>query len=125
MLAAQLTRFASIGAVATLVHVTVALMVSGMGFAAQAANLAGFAAAVMLSYFGHGAWVFKANLRHSFHGPRFVATALVGLIVSSSLTHVIATTLGAPFVVAMAVVAVAVPVSTYLLCRFWVFKPAY
>lgn len=121
---AQLVKFAGVGALATLLHVTVALLLSALvGLPAQAANLCGFISAVALSYFGQGRFTFEQDLKHSFHGPRFLATALTGLVVSSTVTEVVVVWYGAPFVVAMALVAVAVPVTTYLLCKFWVFRP--
>ncbi len=120
----QLFKFAGVGAVATLLHVTVALLASGFfGLAPQAANVCGFCSAVALSYFGQGRLTFEQELKHSFHGPRFLATALTGLVVSSTVTELVAVWYGAPFAVAMALVAIAVPLTTYVLCRFWVFRP--
>lgn len=120
----QLLKFAGVGALATLLHVAVALTVSALfGLAPQVANACGFISAVALSYFGQGRLTFEQELKHSFHGPRFMATALTGLLVSSTVTEIVAVQYGAPFAMAMAIVAVAVPLTTYLLCKFWVFKP--
>lgn len=121
----QISRFAGVGAVATFLHVVVALVLAeAFGFAPQAANGMGFAAAVTLSYLGHGHFTFGAELEHRFHAPRFLATSGLGLILSSGLTQVIAVWLGAPFALAMAAVAVVVPLATFLLCKFWVFAPS-
>ncbi len=123
-LATQIARFAGVGALATLTHVAVAIVCEAMlGFAPQAANLAGFAAAVSLSYFGQGRFTFDTQLRHNWHAPRFLASALFGLAISSGLTQVIVVWLGAPFWAGMAVVAAAVPVATFVMCKFWVFQP--
>lgn len=126
MLAAQIARFASVGALATAVHVGVALIAAqALGLAPHLANAAGFCAAVLLSYFGHGRLVFDTDLRHALHGPRFLATALLGLLVSSSVTHAMTVWIEASFVAAMAIVAVAVPACTYVMCKVWVFRPDY
>jgi len=126
MLAAQIARFAGVGALATAVHVGVALIAAqALGLAPQIANAAGFCAAVLLSYVGHGRWVFDTDLRHTLHGPRFLATALLGLAVSSSITHAVTIWMGAPFAVAMAIVALMVPACTYVMCKIWVFRPDY
>ena len=119
----QLRRFAGVGLAATLLHVATALAASRLGLSPQAANAAGFAAALGLSYLGHGRFTFAADLEHRRHGPRFLATAGLGLVLSSALTQAIAVWLGAPFAVAMGVVALAVPAATFLLCRLWVFAP--
>jgi putative flippase GtrA len=119
----QLGRFASVGMAATILHVVVAIAASQLGLPPQAANAAGFATALGLSYVGHGRFTFGTELEHHRHGPRFLATAGLGLALSSGLTQVIAVWIGAPFAVAMGVVALAVPVATFLLCRIWVFAP--
>lgn len=117
----QLGRFASVGLAATLLHVAVALAASRLGFSPQAANGAGFAAALGLSYVGHGRFTFGRRLAHHRHGPRFLATAGLGFAMSSFLTQLIAVWMGAPFAVAMGAVALAVPASTFVLCKVWVF----
>ena len=119
----ELSRFAGVGAAATLLHVLVALLCSvGFGFQPQAANGMGFLAAVTLSYFGHGKLTFSTQLEHRFHAPRFIATSGLGLVLSSAITQVVVVWLGAPFAWAMAVVAVVVPAATFLICKYWVFS---
>lgn len=119
----QLSRFAGVGVVATLVHVIVATFVAdGLGWAPQLANFTGFAAAVMFSYIGHARFTFGTRLEHRTHAPRFFAAAGLGLVVSSFLTQVIAVWIGAPFVIAMVVVAIAVPMCSFLMFKFWVFN---
>ena len=120
----QISRFVGVGVLATLIHLTVALVVSvGLDAAPQAANGAGFLAAVAFSYLGHARLTFRVVPNHRSHAPRFVATALTGLGVSAGLTQIIAVWFGAPFIVAMLVVALAVPAATYVLCQLWVFVP--
>ncbi len=121
----QLTRFAGVGAAATLVHVIVALFFSAvLEFPPQAANGAGFLAAVTFSYLGHGQFTFAAQLEHRFHAPRFLAASGLGLVLSSTITHVMTAWLDAPFAWAMGIVAVAVPVATFVLFKIWVFADA-
>lgn len=118
----QLSRFAGVGAAATLLHVFAALLASSvLGFSPQAANAMGFSAAVALSYFGHGQFTFGSHREHRFHAPRFLATSGLCLALSSAITQVISVSFGAPFAIAMGVVAVVVPVATFVLCKFWVF----
>lgn len=118
----QLSRFAGVGAIATAVHVLVAMLAAeGFGWAPQIANFAGFAAAVTVSYLGHGRFTFGTRLEHRTHAPRFLISAGLGLGLSGLITQVIAVWFAAPFALAMAVVAVAVPMSSFLLFKFWVF----
>ena len=119
----QFTRFAGIGVFATATHVAAALFSEAtLGFPPQIANLLGFLSAVSLSYLGQGRFTFDVALRHRVHGPRFLASALLGLALSSGLTLVIAVWMAAPFAIAMMVVAVAVPAATFVMCKFWVFN---
>lgn len=118
----QLTRFAGVGLFATLTHVTVAFAIRyGLGWDVQAANLAGFIVAVMLSYFGHAQVTFRSTGNHQWQMPRFGLVAGFGLLLSSGITFVICDLLGGSFALAMAIVAMAVPGSTFLGSRFWVF----
>ncbi|MCG6882374.1 MAG: GtrA family protein [Silicimonas sp.] len=118
----QLGRFASVGALATLIHVTVALILDGIaGLAPQAANLGGFLAAVSFSYVGHLHFTFGVAPRHAQHGPRFLAVALAAYAASAAMTYAINTALGLPFAVAMLVVAGVVPATTFLALRLWTF----
>ncbi|KIT17042.1 GtrA family protein [Jannaschia aquimarina] len=118
----QLARFAGIGLLATLTHVSVALLASSLiGFGPQAANFAGFLSAVALSYFGHGRITFRAEMVHEFHGPRFLVASMSALLLSTALTQILTVWLGAHLAVAMAAVGVVVPAASFLLYRFWVF----
>lgn len=119
----QLGRFASVGVAATLLHVATALTASRLGLSPHSANGAGFAAALALSYFGHGHYTFGSEVEHRRHGPRFLATASLGLALSAAITQIITVWLGAPLALAMGVVALAVPGATFLLCKMWVFAP--
>lgn len=122
-LLSQITRFTGIGAIATLVHMGVALLCSSLfGFEPQPANFAGFCAAVGVSYLGHGRVTFYTNLKHRFHAPRFLTASVLALGLSSGLTQVITVKLGHPLAFAMIAMAVVVPLSSFFLYKFWVFS---
>ena len=121
---ARLLRFAAVGGLATLVHVTVAMATrAGLALPDLVANFAGFAVAVLVSYTGHGRWTFAVPARHGAHLPRFVLTALLGLATSSLTVWAVTHRAGGSFALAMALVVVIVPASTFLAMRYWVFTP--
>ncbi|MEM8777019.1 MAG: GtrA family protein [Pseudomonadota bacterium] len=123
---AQVLRFAGVGAIATFVHVVVALLsASILQFTPQIANSLGFVSAVAFSYIGHGRFTFATDLRHNVHMPRFVFGAITSFVLSTLLTQVITVWLEAPFVYAMASVAILVPAASFLIYKFWVFSPDY
>jgi len=122
---ARLLRFAGVGGIATLVHVLTALGVAAaLPVSAQMANVAGFGAAVAVSYLGHARVTFGADLRSGRQFLRFVALAALGLLASSGTVWLVTARLGLGLAVAMAVVAVVVPLTSYLAMRLWVFRAA-
>ena len=118
----QLMRFAGVGGLATLVHVSVALIANSVfGLEGLTANFAGFTAAVLLSYFGHARITFQTRPDHTQHMPRFLFVSLVGLMTSSSVVWLITERMGQGFGLSMVLVAIAVPLASFLAMKFWVF----
>jgi putative flippase GtrA len=117
----QVIRFGVVGVAATLTHVLVAMAAEAvLSVPDQAANLAGFLVAVLVSYGGHAWLTFGVPLRSGRQFLRFLVQALAGLG-ASSLTVWAVTSAGFGFQTAMAAVAVVVPTVSYLTMRFWVF----
>mgnify|MGYP005843857041 CR=1 FL=1 len=117
----QLFRFGAVGVLATLVHVSAALVATVAGVPPLAANLVGFAVALSVSYLGHARVTFGIMPRFGMEAGRFAVTALMGLCASSLTVWLLAVRLGLGMGVAMAAVALIVPAATYLGLRFWVF----
>lgn len=123
MIFAQLGRFASIGVLATLLHVLTAIVAqSYFGLTAQVSNLAGFVSAFGLSYLGHARVTFKVAAMHGAQLQRFLVISLLGLALSASITHLVHDVLNAPFAIAMLTVGVCVPLLTFLAAKYWVFS---
>lgn len=119
----QLTRFGIVGLTATGVHYVVALGVSVL-VSPYLANLAGYASAVGVSYFGHQRVTFRvdpAEVAHRRHLPRFVVTSLSALALSQ-LVLATGRALALPDAPALALAVLTVPPYTFLLSRVWVFR---
>ena len=72
----QAARFGAVGLLATAVHVIVAiLLVEVTGLRVFWANIAAFAAAVIVSYAGNHRWTFACDGAHARYFPRFIAIA--------------------------------------------------
>lgn len=120
----RISRFISIGALATITHVTVAtLCARTLPITAQQANFIGFCCAISLSYFGHARVTFQVGVDYRTQLPRFLVAALAGLGVSSGVTWISYDRLGAPFWLSMVLTAICVPAFSYMLLRLWVFMP--
>ena len=119
---ARLARFIGVGGLATLVHVTSAFFVrEALGLSELMANGLGWLAAVAISYFGHLRVTFGVLPNHATQLPRFFLISAGGLMVSSATVATVKAA-GGNFTLAMAFVAVLVPVASYLLLQFWVFS---
>ncbi|MCU0736216.1 MAG: GtrA family protein, partial [Methylotetracoccus sp.] len=82
----RLVRFAIVGVVATLVHLSVAFALAmWLNWPNQAANLAGFASALMPSFLGHHCWTFRSDLRYGIAAPRFFLVAAMGYVASAMM----------------------------------------
>lgn len=122
-LARQGAAFLVVGAAATATHVAVALLArAGAGAGPLAANFAGYAAAVMVSYLGNARFTFAAAVMHGPQLLRFVVVSLGGLALNQAITWLLVTRLGLPFIVGLAVVVTTVPVLTFLAARLWAFR---
>jgi putative flippase GtrA len=120
---AQLIRFGGVGALATLAHVAVALAArQALPVTDQQANLMGFLAAVLMSYVGHARVTFQAPVGSAEQAGRFAVLALAGLATSSLTVWAMTAGLGLSFGLAMAAVAVLVPLASFFAMRLWVFR---
>lgn len=120
---AQLLRFIGVGGLATITHVLVATIVHKLfSMPEMWSNFSGFCASVLISYFGHSNFTFAAEPNHKQHLPRFIFVSLTGLAASSFIVWLISTFTEGSFYLAMVLVALMVPLATFLALRFWVFS---
>lgn len=120
----QALRFAAVGLAATAAHAGVALAAaSALGLAPLLANLAGYLAAVTLSYGGHARLTFRARGRHARRAPRFAAVSLGGLVLSAAITFLVCEAWGGSLALAIACVTLVVPAASFLANRRWAFAP--
>ncbi len=119
---AQLIRFIGVGGLATFTHVAVAsLAFQFFAMAEMWANFIGFCAAVLVSYSGHSRFTFASVDAHKGQFGRFLFVALTGLAASSTIVWLVNAG-GGGFYLAMALVAVLVPMTTFMAMKFWVFS---
>ena len=118
--------FAVVGALAALTHYVIAVSFEHSALlTASQANIAGFAAAFPVSYFGHRKFSFAGhNANHFQSFPRFLSVAVLGFLANQTLVLNALQYTKLPFWFALGLVMVIVAVSTYLLSKFWAFKGA-
>jgi putative flippase GtrA len=118
----SLIRFGLAGVLATLTHVLVfVLLVEGFQMRAVIASVPAFLAAVGVSYALNYRWTFTASGPHRVMLPRFLLVSITGLLMNLLITWLFVDVLGLWYGLALLAVILVIPVSTYLLSRFWVF----
>ena len=123
-LSGQMARFALVGVAATCAHYLVAI-VAVQNINVYGANLAGYLAAVAISYFGHQRYSFALSAREISHRsqfPRFVFASLGGLALSYLVLAILETGLGAPHWLSLAAAVCLVPVYTFVVNKLCVFR---
>lgn len=117
------SRFAIVGAVATVVHMTVVWTLAGVyGVQVFVANVIAFGIAFAFSFAGHHWWTFRSPGSARRRLVRFSVIAVGGFAVNSFvLSMVLWTGLLSPANAALVAVAV-VPVLSFVFSRLWGFN---
>jgi putative flippase GtrA len=119
----EINVFAVVGASATAINYVAALAAQRfLGMGPLAAGVAGYAAAVGLSYFGNALVTFR---RPALHGPqfaRFMTLSLVGLAINLALVFAGTHLLGWRLWQALIPVVLIVPAATFAMAKFWAFR---
>ncbi|MES2934965.1 MAG: GtrA family protein [Pseudomonadota bacterium] len=120
----RLFRFGIVGVIAAATHyLTVIALVELAGITPLIANVGGFAVAFWLSYFGHRLWTFgDVDTQNAASFPRFLAISLLGFSLNELVLYLLLRYTQIPYYIALAIAAVVVAFSTYVLSRLWAFR---
>lgn len=118
----ELVVFGCVGIAATATHYLVAiLLVELLGVSVLSANVGGYCGAVSVSYFGHSRLTFRVSPSKT-RLIRYIVVSLCALLLSQLLLTFLTAKQWFPYRVNMALVVTTVPVASYLLSKFWVYK---
>ena len=119
----SLIRFGLTGILATLTHVGVfVLLVELAHLRPLFASVPAFLSAVGVSYVLNYRWTFTASGPHRVMLPRFVLVSVTGLILNLLITYLVVDLWALWYGLALMAIVIVIPISTYLLSRFWVFR---
>jgi putative flippase GtrA len=119
---AILMRFASVGLVATLVHLAVSGATLGLAaVSAQVANGAGFAVAFCVSYLGHYHFTFRSDRAHRTSLSRFALVAVTGYAMSALALAALGAVPGLPELARLVLAIGVIPILNYVVSRVWVY----
>lgn len=118
----ELVVFACVGIAATATHYSVAiLLVELLGVSVLSANVVGYCGAVSVSYFGHSMLTFRVPSSKA-RLIRYLVVSLSALILSQLLLAFLTAKQWFHYKINMGVVVTTVPVVSYLLSKFWVYR---
>lgn len=111
------------GGLTTVVHIMVGLFANRvLGIVPFNANLVAFSVGFFFSYYGHRHYTFRSRGAVARSMPRFFVISAVSLIINQVIVYTLVNMMGRPYWEALALMAVVVPVFTYLLGRLWAFS---
>lgn len=119
----RLARFVAVGTAAAAVHWgVVTAIVSRWGWAPLAANVAGWAVALTVSFLGHHLLTFRGHGQPWWRSaPRFAAISALGFLINETAYAAMLRWSGQSYQLALAIVLVGVAALTWLLSSRWAF----
>ena len=117
----QFSKFATVGAVGTLVHyVVLILMVSGLALSPILGTSTGALAGALVNYVLNHHYTFGGGASHARALPRFMLMAAVGLGLNATIVGML-THFGIHYLVAQVLATGIVLVVNYLVSKLWIF----
>ena len=121
---ATVVRYCLVGGVVAVVYVALSIALAALlHVEKQAASASAFAAAAVVSYLGHHGVTFGAQGGHTVYAPRFAAVQVCGFAASYAIIHVLVGQRWTSYAVAVVLVALTVPMISYICNRLLVFQP--
>jgi len=120
----QITRFTTVGLLATATHLGVATALMAIEWNPYLANIAAFTVAFQISFWMHLRWSFSSGDARVWGAMgKFLAVALTGFALNNALFFVSLTAFNIRPEYSLAFILVFVAALTFILCKFWVFNP--
>lgn len=114
-------RFGIVGVAATLTYAVLGLGFEHMGMPVLMGNFFAYLLAFGVSYMGQSRWTFQSTAQHRATLPKFALTQGIGLLFNSAIIAALIYS-GLPYIFAMPVAIVTVPIVVFIICKYWVFR---
>lgn len=119
----EVSTFGAIGVFATLTHYFLTLACYEiLSVNIYAANLVGFLCALTASCIGHAKLTFRVNLNRAIIKRFTIATVFI-FISSQLILALLEETTGTSHRISIGIIVVFIPITSYFLNKFWVYKP--
>jgi putative flippase GtrA len=121
-LAKQVLKYASVGSVATALHVCIAVVLnSGFAVSALWANFYAYLCSAIFSYIGNWLWTFDSQGSAAETLPRFIVLNLACFGVNQAIVYAIVEQAHLPMVMAMLPVVAVIPAISFWMSRTRIF----
>ncbi len=118
----QVLTFGVVGVAATVTHYLVALLFTDLlHLSVFISNILGYCSAVSISIFGHSAFTYRKKVTTTVV-RRFVVVSLTTLALSEAILFLLTYYGELHHRIALAVVVGSIPVLTFFLNKFWVYR---
>jgi putative flippase GtrA len=115
-------RFGASGIAATHFYfLVVNLLIYGAGLAAVLSSNLAYLMALGVSYLLQSRYTFRVNSDSFGQVVKYLLTAVAGIGISSGVMYLVVHIMEWPALVASLIVCILIPVSNYLMFKFWVF----
>jgi putative flippase GtrA len=121
----QLAKFATVGAVATIIHVISALLFNSLfHVSALQSNFLAFLIASVFSFLGNWVWTFRGLSKVSTSLPKFIALNLFCFFINQAIVYYVVEVEHLPLWLAMVPVIALIPIISFWMSRAKIFVPA-
>ena len=122
LLSRQVLRYIIVGVLGTTAHLAaLALCVEWLQLDVVRASIAGFLAALSVSYALNHYWTFESRRPHGSSFWRYLTVSLSGLLLNTGMVYAMVEYLHWWYLTAQISVIFVVPTSNFLLNRYWAF----
>lgn len=116
-------QYSAVGGAATAVHWGVlALLVQSGGLRADVAAAVGAGCGAVAAYLGNHRFAFAGTAPHMFALPRFLAVAVLSVLLSATTVLLLSTVSGAHYLLAQAIATLLTLCGGYALNKRWAFR---
>lgn len=121
----QIMAFGCVGVLATGVHYVTALSLTEFaGINIFTANVGGYLTAVLVSLYGHSVFTYRKKLDSVIAG-RFFIVSVSTLLVSEGILLILEKYFSLSHRVSLAIVVSSIPIVTFFINKFWVYRAAH
>lgn len=114
-------RFGIVGGISTAVYAGLGLACAWWNWPVLIGNAFAYILSFVVSYLGQKNWTFSSQLPHAQLLPKFAAVQGAGLLLNTAIIALLMH-FGLPYMFAMPVAIVLVPVFVYVVSKLWIFR---